>query len=103
MRYFSQAVAFRGYRADRSRQWHEIERGRTPGTLIRASGQYMGYGLAWALSVLLFLAGGAWLDGKLGTSPVLTILGAFVGAGAGFYSLYYHIVIEPRQRSDEDR
>jgi ATP synthase protein I len=63
----------------------------------------MGYGLAWALSVLLFLAAGAWLDRKLGTSPILTILGAFVGAGAGFYSLYYHIVIEPRQRSDEDR
>jgi F0F1-type ATP synthase assembly protein I len=71
--------------------------------VVRASGQYMGYGLAWALSVLLFLGGGAWLDGKLGTSPFLLIIGAFVGGGAGFYSLYYHIVIEPRQRSDEER
>jgi F0F1-type ATP synthase assembly protein I len=78
-------------------------KGPDPQEIIRASGQYMGYGLAWALAVLLFLAVGAWLDGKLGTSPILTILGAFVGAGAGFYSLYYHIVIEPRQRSDEDR
>ena len=78
-------------------------KGSDPQELIRASGQYMGYGLAWALSVLLFLAAGAWLDGKWGTSPVLTIVGAFVGAGAGFYSLYYHIVIEPRQRSNEDR
>jgi len=63
----------------------------------------MGYGLAWALSVLLFLGVGAWLDGKLGTSPWLLVIGAFVGAGAGFYSLYYHIVIEPRQRSDDER
>jgi len=78
-------------------------KGADPQDLIRASGQYLGYGLAWALSVLLFLGVGAWLDGKLGTSPWLLVIGAFVGAGAGFYSLYYHIVIEPRQRSDTDR
>ncbi len=78
-------------------------KGADPRDLIRASGQHMGYGLAWALSVLFFLGVGAWLDGKFGTSPWLLVIGAFVGAGAGFYSLYYHIVIEPRQRSDEDR
>lgn len=76
--------------------------GGDPGELMRASGQYLGYGLAWALSVMLFLGLGAWIDGKLGTSPVLLIVGAFVGAGAGFYSLYYHIVIEPRQRKGKD-
>jgi F0F1-type ATP synthase assembly protein I len=68
--------------------------------MLRASGQFMGYGLTWALAVLLFLAVGAWLDSKLGTTPVLMILGAFVGGGAGFYSLYYHMVIEPRRRED---
>jgi F0F1-type ATP synthase assembly protein I len=57
----------------------------------------MGLGLTWALGVLLFLGAGAWLDTKLGTAPVLMAIGAFVGAGAGFYSLYYHIVIEPRR------
>ena len=36
----------------------------------------------------------------LGTAPVLMFVGGFVGAGAGFYSLYYHIVIEPRLRKD---
>ncbi len=76
-------------------------KGSDPGDVIRASGQYMGLGLAWALSVLLFLALGAWLDSMLGTSPVLLIVGAFVGGGAGFYSLYYHIVIEPREREGE--
>jgi ATP synthase protein I len=79
------------------------QKGADPRDLIRASGQYMGLGLTWALSVLLFLGVGAWLDSKLGTEPILMILGAFVGAGAGFYSLYYHIVIEPRQREGEDR
>lgn len=70
---------------------------------IRASGRFMGLGLAWALGVLLFLGAGVWLDSKLGTEPVLMIVGAFVGAGAGFYSLYYHIVIEPRRRGDDPR
>jgi len=67
----------------------------------QAAGQYTGYGLTWALSVLLFLMGGWWLDGKVGTMPLFMILGSFVGAGAGFYSLYYHVVVEPRKR-DED-
>lgn len=68
---------------------------------MRASGQFMGYGLTWALSVLFFLGVGAWVDSKLGSGPFLMLLGAFVGAGAGFYSLYYHIVIEPKNRTDD--
>jgi len=69
--------------------------------LWASAGQYTGYGLTWALSTLLFLLGGWWLDLKVGTMPLFLILGAFVGAGAGFYSLYYHVVVEPRER-DED-
>jgi F0F1-type ATP synthase assembly protein I len=69
--------------------------------LWRAAGQSTGYGLTWALSTLLFLLGGWWIDEKTGTMPLFMILGAFVGAGAGFYSLYRHVVVEPRER-DED-
>jgi F0F1-type ATP synthase assembly protein I len=74
-----------------------------PSEVMRASGQFMGLGLTWALSVLLFLGGGAWLDSRLGTGPFLLIAGAFVGAGAGFYYLYYHIVIEPRLKREAER
>jgi F0F1-type ATP synthase assembly protein I len=77
------------------------QRGSDPRDILRASGQFMGLGLTWALSVLLFLGAGAWVDSKLGTTPIFLILGAFIGAGAGFYSLYYHIVIEPRQREHD--
>jgi F0F1-type ATP synthase assembly protein I len=69
--------------------------------LWAAAGQYMGYGLTMALSTLLFLLVGWWLDGKVGTEPLFMILGAFVGAGGGFYSLYFHLVVEPRER-DKD-
>ena len=61
--------------------------------------QYLGYGLTWALSTVLFLLGGWFVDRWLGTLPLFLIVGAFVGAGAGFYSLYYHVVIEPRERA----
>jgi F0F1-type ATP synthase assembly protein I len=50
--------------------------------------RYSGLGLQLAASVLLFLAAGRWLDKRIGTDPYLTIVGAFVGASAGFYSLY---------------
>ena len=79
------------------------QKGSEPGEMMRASGQYMGFGLTWALAVLLFLGVGAWLDSKLGTTPLLLTAGAFVGGAAGFYSLYYHIVIEPRHRGDDPR
>lgn len=79
------------------------QKGSDPGDIIRATGQYMGLGLAWALSVLLFLGAGAWLDSKLGTMPLFLVLGAFIGAAAGFYSLYNHIVIEPRQRENDPK
>ena len=55
------------------------------------------------MSVLLVMLVGAWVDSKGGTSPLVMILGAFIGAGAGGYSLYYHIVIEPRNRENEVR
>jgi F0F1-type ATP synthase assembly protein I len=69
--------------------------------LISAAGRYMGYGLSWALSTLLFLLGGWWLDGKVGTAPLFTILGAFVGGGTGFYSLYRHIVADPQDQNED--
>lgn len=82
------------------------ERPNTPraGEVSRVSGQYMGYGLTLALATLFFLLVGWWLDSKLGTTPVLLILGAFVGAGAGFYRLYYYVLIQfrPKPKDSED-
>ena len=69
--------------------------------LISAAGQFTGYGLSWALSTLLFLLCGWWLDGKVGTAPLFTILGAFVGGGAGFYSLYRHIAAASGDQNED--
>lgn len=71
-------------------------------SLWTAAGAYTGYGLTWALSVLLFLLGGWWIDERLGTTPLMMIVGAFVGAGAGFYSLYRHVIAGSVSGGSED-
>lgn len=76
--------------------------GAKPPSLAQAAGPYLGYGLQWAVATGLFLFLGWLADGWLGTKPLLTIVGAFVGAGAGFYSVYWHLVVEPRRR-ERDR
>lgn len=59
---------------------------------------YLGTGLQFAGSIVLFLFVGQWLDRRLGTDPWLLLLGVFVGAAAGFYSLYRQLVVGPRER-----
>ncbi len=51
-------------------------------------GEYAGLGLQFAVSILVFLYAGQWLDGRLGTDPWFMIAGVFTGAGASFYSMY---------------
>ncbi len=61
-----------------------------------AAGQYAGLGLQFAMAVGLFTWLGWIADNRLGWTPVLTIVGAFIGAGGGFYSMYWRLVLEPR-------
>ena len=51
-------------------------------------GEFAGLGLQFAVSIIVFLYAGQWLDGKLGTAPWLLIIGVFTGAGLAFYSMY---------------
>jgi ATP synthase protein I len=67
------------------------------------AGQFMGLGLQFVLSLLLFLYVGQWVDGKLGTSPIFLILGVFVGASAAFYSMYRKLKTFERQEEEQDK
>lgn len=76
-----------------------------PDSPLSAVGRLSGYGLQLAAAVGLFMAVGWWVDGKLGTRPILAIAGALVGAAGGFYSLYVHLVKGSgiaRREGDED-
>ena len=65
---------------------------REPEPVLVPMARYTGFGLQLAASVGLFMAAGWWVDGKLGTVPLLTILGALCGGAAGSYRLYLHLV-----------
>lgn len=68
-----------------------------------AGAEYLGVGVQFAAAILLFLWLGQWADRKLGTAPWLLLLGVFVGAAAGFYSLYRQLVVVPRERQRRER
>jgi F0F1-type ATP synthase assembly protein I len=72
-----------------------------PGTAAEAS-RYLGVGLTWALSTALFLYLGTLADDWLGSEPWLTLIGAFVGAAAGFWYMYRQLVIEPQRRKQQE-
>ncbi len=61
---------------------------------------YTHLGLTLAVSTLAGFFLGYWLDGKLGTRPLLAIVGAFIGGTAGFINLVR--TLNDIQKSDED-
>ena len=66
------------------------------------AGDLMGVGLQFAASIALFLFLGMWADRRFGTDPWLLIAGVFVGGGAGFWSIYRRLVVEPRMKDREE-
>ena len=51
------------------------------------AGVYIGSGFQFAAAIAAGMFAGWWLDGKLGTSPLLLIAGCLAGAAAGFWYL----------------
>lgn len=62
---------------------------------------FAGVGLQFAVAIVLFLLLGQWADRRLGTSPVLLLIGVFVGGGAAFYSMYRRVTAA--QKADDER
>jgi ATP synthase protein I len=65
-------------------------------------GSYAGHGLTFAISIIVFLYLGQWLDRRLGTGPWLMMLLMFVGAGAAFYSMYRKLMAA-QERDEAER
>jgi hypothetical protein len=49
--------------------------------------RYAGLGLQLAVSLVVFVLAGQWLDRKLGTGGIMTIAFAFLGFGGTMWSL----------------
>ncbi len=77
-------------------------RGETPGKSGGgADPRLMGLGLQFVIAILLCLYAGMWLDAKLHTAPWLMLIGALIGASAGFYSMFRVLMSADRKLDDE--
>jgi ATP synthase protein I len=59
--------------------------------------QFAGIGVQFGAVILVFTLAGYWLDKTLGTSPWFLLGCVFVGAAAGFYSMYHKVTSAQRQ------
>lgn len=63
----------------------------------------MGLGLQFVVAILLALYAGMWLDAKLHTAPWFMLIGALLGAGAGFYSMFRVVMSQEKRMDEEDK
>lgn len=54
-------------------------------------------GITFAVAVALFVLGGIWLDHRLGTLPLFTILGTIVGIALASFWLWQQIKKQARE------
>jgi F0F1-type ATP synthase assembly protein I len=59
--------------------------------------EFAGIGIQFAIVILVFTAGGIWLDRRLGTSPWLLIVCVFLGAAGGMFSIYQKAMAAQRR------
>lgn len=55
---------------------------------VRDSAPYLGMGMALAVTLLLAVGAGHWMDKRFGTAPIFVLGGAAFGLFAVFYHLY---------------
>ena len=65
--------------------------------------EYFGMALNFTIAILLFGAGGWFLDGWVHTRPLFAIIGAFVGGFAGFMSIWYRVKQETESKGGRRR
>jgi ATP synthase protein I len=63
--------------------------------------RFIGVGWFVALSILLGVWGGHWLDEKLGTTPILVIVGLILGLLVAFYGVYRMLLPFVRDKRDK--
>lgn len=68
-----------------------------------SGGEFAGVGLQYALTIVVFMFAGIWLDKRLGTSPWFVIVCVFVGAAAGFFSVYRKLMAAQRRADGDGR
>lgn len=58
------------------------------GTALREYAPFLTLGFQLAAAVVIFFLIGVWLDDRLGTSPLFTLLGLLLGSAGGFIKFF---------------
>ena len=64
--------------------------------------RFIGVGWFIAISILLGVLGGLWLDNKFGTKPILVIVGLILGLVVAFYGVYRMLLPLMRGKRDKE-
>ena len=75
---------------------------RPPQDQKRVPAEAIGLGLNVVVAAFLFGFLGHWVGKRVGAEEALTLLGGLLGAGAGFYSLYLHLIWRPREDREKE-
>ena len=67
-----------------------------------AAFRFIGVGWFIAISILLGVLGGLWLDAKLGTAPIMVIVGLILGLVVAFYGVYRMLLPLMRNKRDKE-
>ncbi|MDP2365120.1 MAG: AtpZ/AtpI family protein [Ignavibacteria bacterium] len=71
---------------------------------FREAGPYLGLGLQLAVTIVVMLLIGDWLDKKFGHKYLFTLIFAFVGISAGLYNMLKTIAgLEKRNKEKNER
>jgi F0F1-type ATP synthase assembly protein I len=62
---------------------------------------FAGVGMQFALTIVVFLFAGYWLDKRLGSNGLLTVAFVFIGAAGAFYNMYRKISAAQKQDDAE--
>ena len=63
--------------------------------IFKRAGPYLGLGMTFLASILMGIGAGYWADGRLGTKPWLTLVGAVLGIALGFYNFFVVVMRRP--------
>lgn len=67
---------------------------RGTGKGIALGQKYFAAGLRFAVGIVVFTLGGFWLDRRLGSIPLFTIVGAIGGTALSFISVYRQLTVD---------
>lgn len=68
---------------------------------LRDVGPYLGLGLQLAVTIVVMVFIGDWLDSKLGLHYIFTLVFGFLGIGAGLYNLIK--TVNDLERKNKDK